>query len=251
MSQRVDVPREAVTATPDRSEITLAGTLLAVGLLLNVLVTLFHPGGREDSHRAIFTAYADSDAWIAVHLGQFVAVLIALAGLLVLYRFLRHTRRSSVLAHLAAASTVAAAATWAVLQGLDGVGLKAAVDTWVSAPAAARQTRFADAETVRWLEWGFQSYFRLLLGLSLVLFGAAILAGRRIATWLGWTAVLAGLCSLVIGVDVGYSGLESELQDLLSIAFLVVALVLAVGMIAAGARERGQHAHTATRHPVG
>lgn len=251
MSQHVDVPHEAVTATPDRSEITLAGTLLAVGMLLNVAVTLFHPAGREDDHRAIFTEYANSDAWIAVHLGQFLGVLIALAGLLVLYRFLRHTRQSSLLAHLAAASTVAAAATWAILQGLDGVGLKAAVDTWVSAPAAAKPTRFADAETVRWLEWGFQSYFRLLLGLSLVLFGAAILAGRRIATWLGWVAVLAGLCSLGIGVDVGYNGLASELQDLLSIAFLVVSLVLAGGMIAAGARHRGQRAHAGSRHPVG
>jgi len=40
-------------------------------------------------------------------------------------------------------------------------------------------------------------------------------------------------------VDVGYSGLASELQDLLSLAFLVVVLVFAVGVLVTGGRERG------------
>lgn len=245
MSHDIDLQREAATTTPGRPELRAAGALLVVGLLLNVVVTLFHPSGDEDNHRSIFTEYADSDVWVAVHLGQFVAVLLALGGMLLLYRVVRATSRSALLGYFAAAATVATAATWAILQGLDGVGLKYAVETWVSAPAAAKPARFADAETVRWLEWGFQSYFRLLLGLSLLLYGAAILTGRRIAGWLGWTALAAGLCSLAIGVDVGYNGLASEVQDVLGIAFLLFALVFAVGLLAAGARERGQHAHTA------
>lgn len=245
MSRDMDVHRGAPSVTSGRAELRLAGGLLVVGFLLNAFSTLLHPTGQEDDHRAIFAEYAASDPWIAVHLGQFVGVLLALAGLFVIYRVMRATGRSTLLAHLAAAATVATAAIWAVLQGLDGVGLKQAVDAWVSAPAREKPFRFADAETVRWLEWGFQSYFRILLGLSLAVFGAAMLTGRLVAAWLGWTAVLAGVCSVAIGVDVGYNGLASELQDALSIAFLVVVLVFAGGMLATGIRERGQSPYPA------
>ena len=215
---------------------------MVVGLLFNVVVTAgFHPSGEEDDHQAIFTEYADSGPWVAVHLCQFVGVLSALGGLLVLYRAMRGAGRAPLLAHLAAAATVATAAIWAVLQGLDGVGLKEAVDAWDNASGAEKEIRFANAETVRWLEWGFQSYFRVLLGLTFALFGAAILAGRLVAGWLGWAAVLAGLFYVAIGVDVGYNGLASGLQDVLGIAFLVVVFAFAVGVLVTGMRERGQH----------
>ena len=69
--------------------LTLAGGLLLGGFVLNALVTsLFHPSGSEDDHPEIFAEYADSDAWVAIHVGQFAGVIIALAGLLVLYRVL-------------------------------------------------------------------------------------------------------------------------------------------------------------------
>jgi pheromone shutdown protein TraB len=105
---------------------------------------------------------------------------------------MRAAGRSTLLPHFAAAVTVATAATWAVLQGLDGVGLKQAVDAWYSASGADKAIRLANAETVRWLEWGFQSYFRVMLGVAFVLVGAGMLAGRRVAAgWLGW-----GPCSV-------------------------------------------------------
>jgi len=210
------------------------------GWLVAIISTLFHPAGSEDDHAAVFAEYAESGSWVAVHLVQFAGVLIALSGLVVLYRFMRAAGRQSLVAHLALGATVATAAVWAVLQGLDGVGLKQAVDAWASASGAEKQIRFANAENVRWLEWGFQSYFRLLLGLTFMLFGAAIVASRLIAGWLGWAAVLAGVISLLIGVDVGYSGLASGLQDLLGIAFLVVGLAFGVGVLAAGLREGGR-----------
>lgn len=116
--------------------------LMLGGFLLNTILTAaLHPSGEEDDHPAIFTEYADSSTWIAVHLGQFIGVLVTLSGLLVLYRVLRATERSPLVAQLAAAAAVATAAIWAVLQGLDGVGLKQAVDSWVS--ASGRRSRSA------------------------------------------------------------------------------------------------------------
>ncbi|MFI5682072.1 hypothetical protein [Streptomyces cellulosae] len=167
---------------------------------------------------------------------------MTLSGLLVLYRVLRRADGPSLLAQIAAAAAVATAAIWAVLQGLDGVGLKQAADSWVSASGAEKTIRFANAETVRWLEWGFQSYFRILLGLTLALFGTAILTSRRIAGWLGWTALVAGVCSGIVGVDVGYSGLASGLQDILGITFPILVLVFGTGYAAADLKpEAGRH----------
>lgn len=236
MSSDTDVQRGATPLGSRRTDIRSAGVLLVGGMLLNVVSTLMHPSGQEDDHQAVFEEYAESGTWVAVHLGQFVGVLMALGGLLVLHRVLGASGRSALLAYLAAAATVATAAVWAVLQGLDGVGLRQAAEAWLGSSDAERSARFAGAEAVRWLEWGLQSYFRVLLGITFALSGAAILLGRLVAGWLGWAAVLAGLLSVVMGVDVGYTGLASGVQDFAGVAFLVIVLAFAVGILASGFR---------------
>ena len=220
----------------DRPLLRWSAVLLLGGLILNAAVTmLFHPAGDEDVHEAIFAEYAASDSWEWVHFGQFVGVLLTLGGLIVLHLVLRS--RAPMLSVFAAGLTVATAAVWAVLQAVDGVTLKQAVDAWVAADGADKAVRFADAEIVRWTEWGAQSYFRVLLGATLLLFGAAILAARVLAAWIAWIAALAGILSIAVGVDVSYSGLESGLQQIASWAFQVVVLVFAIG-IAVAARGR-------------
>lgn len=238
MSRTVDEQRNVSVSGSSGAGLTVAGILVLGGWLVTMVATAFHPSGQEDDHAVIFAKYADNEPWVAVHVVQFVGVLLSLAGLLVLFVLIRRSGRASVLVGFAAGSTVATAATWAVLQGLDGVALKQAVDAWRDAPPSDRSTRFANAETVRWLEWGFQSYFRMLLGLTFVLVGAAILAVRFLAGWVGWTAIVAGVISVVVGLDVGYSGLESGLQDTLGLAFLLVGLAFGVGVLIAGTQER-------------
>ena len=242
MSRDMDNRRGAYAGPSERTQLRVSGGLMVAGLVVNAVFTIFHPAGAEDTHKVIFSKYAQSGSWVAVHLGQFVGVSLALGGLLVLYRAMRSSEQPPVLPYLAAAAAIATTGTWAVLQGLDGVGLKQAVVAWDAASGVEKATRFANAETVRWLEWGIQSYFRVLLGLTFVLFGAAILAGGLIAAWLGWVAVVAGVLSAAIGVDVGYSGLASPLQDLLSIIFPIVAFVFAVGVFVLGFRGDGQRA---------
>jgi hypothetical protein len=227
---------ETLTA---RGALKLSSALLIGGFLFNAIVTMAaHPSGAEDDHESIFREYADSGPWIIVHIGQFVGVLVALAGLLLLYRVVRRT--SPYLSLFAAGATIATAAAWAMLQGLDGVALKQAVDAWVESSGAEQTSRFADAETIRWLEWGFQSYFRMLMGLSFVLFGGALAVGRLVPAWLGWLAILAGALSIAIGIDVGYSGLEGTFQDAVSIVFQLVSLGFVVGLflVARGRNNR-------------
>jgi hypothetical protein len=76
-----------------------------------------------------------------------------------------------------------------------------------------KATRFADAETTRWIEWGLQGYFRVLLGVAFVLLGAAIVVSRLVPSWLGVLLVLGGLLSLAIGFSIGYEGMESGFRS--------------------------------------
>jgi hypothetical protein len=76
-------------ALADRA-LALSGALLLVGFVVNAIQrTLLHPLGAADDHKAIFTEYAASDVWVATHLAEFLLVLVAFAGLLVLCRTLR------------------------------------------------------------------------------------------------------------------------------------------------------------------
>jgi hypothetical protein len=220
-------------------ELRLGGALAVGGLVFNAVVTMaWHPSGSEDDHEAIFSEYAASDGWVATHFGQFVGVAIAIAGLIVVCRALMVGGGTNVLPRLGIAALIATGAGFAILQGLDGIALKQAVDAWVGSSGTEEEVRFADAETVRWLEWGFQSYFRILLGVSLGLIGLAVLAKPLLTQLLGWLAIIAGAMSIVTGIDVAYSGLESGLQDILSPFFQLAALAFGIGVLVAGFRRR-------------
>jgi Domain of unknown function (DUF4386) len=237
-------PRASGTLA-DRGPLTLSAVLLLVGFVLNAIQrSLLHPTGAEDDHEAIFTAYAASEAWVATHLAEFVLVLVAFAGLLVLCGALRP--ETPYLALLAAGAIIATSATWAVLQAVDGVTLKQTVDAWVAASGTEKAARFADAETARWIEWGLQSYFRVMLGLAFLLVGAAAVVSRLISRWLGVLLMVGGLLSLALGFSVGYEGLESGFQDSMGLAFQVVVLAFIVGLLIVSRRAPTPRTHAAS-----
>ena len=225
--------------------LTLSGVLLLTGFVVNgIQRMLLHPSGAEDDHEPIFTEYADSDVWVATHFAEFVLVLVAFAGFLVLCSALRH--EAPYLALLAAAGIIVTAAGWTALQAVDGVTLKEAVDAWDGASGTEEAMRYADAEIVRWIEWGLQSYFRILLGIALLLLGAAVVVSRLLPTWLGALLTVAGLLSLTIGISVGYAGLESGFQDPLALAFQLVVLVFVIGLLVVARRAREPGARAAS-----
>jgi len=211
---------------------------LVGGLLLTLIVTHEHPAGDDDNYPVIFAKYAESNDWVAVHLIQFAGILLVLGGFLVLYRVLQLRGVVPLLAGFAAAAAIAAGAVWAALQAIDGVALKQAVDAWANASGAQKSIRFADAQTVRWAEWGLNTYFRLLLGLTAVLFGIAI-ARTDIATrWLGWAGVVGGLAYMASGVTVAYAGFESGFEAAVGIAAQLGFLIFAVGLLVTGVRGK-------------
>jgi tellurite resistance protein TehA-like permease len=227
-------------------EFTLSAVLMVAGFALNAVVTLtLLPSEEADDHVAIFTAYADSGAWVAAHLVQFVAVLLGLAGLFVLARALRP--EAPHLAALAAAGAVTTAAAWAFVQAVDGVALKLAIDAWVAASGPEEATRFANAEAVLWTGWGAQSFFYGGYGLTLALLGVVVTISRRFGAWLGWVAVTAGLLSLAIGIDVAYRGSETGFYELAGAGYQLLILAFVLGILVAEVRPGASQARRSAR----
>ena len=163
------------STAPDRNPVRMSATLLLLGQLLYIVITQLHAGGDANNHPAIFAAYARSGIWTAVHVGQFAATAILLAGLFALSSALdvqAGTPRWA--ARFGAAAAAVALALYGVVMAVDGVALKHAVNAWASAPDAEKATRFASAEAIRWIEWGARSYQNFALGLALLLVAAAV-----------------------------------------------------------------------------
>jgi hypothetical protein len=217
-----------------RQSLRLSATLLLIGQLLYIVITLFHTGGEANNHPAIFAAYAASRSWTADHLGQFAAMAILLAGLLALFFALDVEDGTARWAgRFGAAAAVAALALYGALQAVDGVANKLVDAAWVSAPEAEKAARFAVAEAVRWIEWGMRSYQAFTLGLALLLFAVAVVRTAWVPRPIAFLIGLSGLAFLwqgwVVGVE-GFSPMMSNaivLAEVLDVVWMVWLLVVA------------------------
>lgn len=228
-------PGNAETTLADRQSLRLSATLLFAGILLSLLAGIFHPDRENaNNHIAAFTEYANSSHWTLIHLGQFVGMAVIIAGVLVLFYALNvHSGMPGWAGRFGAVSAVVALALYGVLQAVDGVALKQAVDAWVSAPEAEKVTRFASAETIRWLEWAVRSYQSFMLGLAFILFGIVIAWTARTSRPIGYLMGLSGLAYLgqgwVLGSE-GFSannGLPTLLGIILVLAWSIWLLIIA------------------------
>ena len=194
----------------DRMTLRLSAVLLGVGFIFYVMVGLLHTGGPANNHTVVFAEYASSASWTVVHLGQFVGMTVIIAGLLVLYVALGlRAGGAAWLARLGAVSAAVALGLYGVLQAVDGVALKQAVDAWARAPEAEKAARFASAETIRWLEWGIRSYQSFMFGLTLILLGSAVALTARLPRAFGYLMGLSGLAYLVEGWVLGSEGFSA------------------------------------------
>src|SRR6266511_332031 len=204
----------------ERAMLRIGAVSLVAGLVAAVVFEALHPS-REDPNNnpLVFAEYAQSGDWITVHLGQLAAALLLIGGLVALC------------GSVGLGPAVAAAAAYGVLQVVDGVALKRAVDAWMAAPVDGKTAAFAAAQAVRWTEYGLNSLTFSLVGLTLVLVGVALLAGDRFPRWLGAWAVAAGLAYGVRGLVVAYRGFEANVSGLVALVlFGLWVLVMAVFM---------------------
>jgi len=227
----------------DNAVITRIGAL-ALPLAIPVLVVAeyFHPA-KEDpmNNRAVFVEYAHSHIWTTVHLGEYFGFLLLLGGLIALYYSI--SAKPGVGAGIAPfglAAAVTTAASFTVLQAVDGITLKRAVDAWTSAPEPEKTAAFAAAEAVRWTEMGMNGLSFFLAVLTLFLCGSAIALGRVYPRWVGLVAAVSGAAFAYDGVViVAYEGFVPSTIKLLGLLLLAVwSFVMAPLMWRNGARRR-------------
>jgi hypothetical protein len=211
-----------------------------VGFILGVVIflvsTIFHPS-REDptNHLRVFAEYAQSNIWIAAHIGQLAGGLLVFAGgFVALYRFLVQSESGlvSALAGLGLAASILTASTLVVLQAVDGISLKRAVDSWANAPQAEKIVTFRVAEGIRWIEIGTASMFRVLQAATGIIFGTAIAIKRSaFPRWVGGLAIFAGILTMYDGISVAYIGFAgSHFAATYELTYAVWAIIVGIYM---------------------
>jgi hypothetical protein len=223
----------------ERTLLRIGAVALTAGLVTAVVFEVLHPAREDPSDNPlVFAEYAGSVNWTTIHLGALAGALMLLGGLAMLSESLRDgPTLQAAWSRLAAASAVVAAAAYGVLQVVDGVALKYAVDTWAAAPSDTKTAAFAAAESVRWIEYGLNSLTFSLVGITLVLVGVALLTGDRFPRWQGVWAVAAGIAYLVRGLLVAYQGFAANPSGLVAlILFGCWVLVIAAAMWRRGSR---------------
>ncbi|MDA2935334.1 hypothetical protein MYX82_13480 [Acidobacteria bacterium AH-259-D05] len=184
----------------------LGGLAAILGVLVLFTATLLHPlEAHPGDAPAAFTEYAADQYWVATHLGQLFGVVLISAGLISLSWRLREGR-AGVWATLGALGAVASVSVAAALQAVDGIALKFMVDRWTSAPPDSKSLFFESAFGVRQIEIGLASMMSLLVGLTVVLFGVALLLSLEGPTWLGLLGMLGGFATMAAGVVQAHTG---------------------------------------------
>ncbi len=87
---------------------------------------------------------------------------------------------------------------------------------------------------MRQIEVGLASLMSLVFGLTVAVFGVALVLSVRYANWLGWTAVLGGLGVATAGIAQAYTGFSPLAMNIsmpASIIILVWAIAVGVSML--------------------
>lgn len=177
--------------------------LPVAGVALLLAGTALHPMHADPAvPEAAFAEYAADRLWHLSHLTQFLGAATLAVSLLAVTRC--DARTLPVVA--ARAGAVAGVALSGVLQAVDGVALKRMVDLWSAASGGEREALFAGALAVRSIEVGLAAIYALLMGLTLALFGLAIMGAPGRQPGLGLAGIAVGLALAAGGLMTGAAG---------------------------------------------
>jgi hypothetical protein len=216
------------------------------GLAFAIVSTLIHPTGTGEelmNNPFIFSVYAEDDLWVASHIGQFAGIMLIYAGgFVALFRLLSRSESGSTVASALAwfglVTAILTASAFTILQAVDGIALKIAVDTWYAIPSPLSSSEAGDAdggeeegekaialrvaEGLRWTEWGIQAYYRMLQGAVALIFGVAIVKSAVLSRWIGAVGIAAGAVGIAAGVVVAYVGFSSVRDPVADLSTLIL-----------------------------
>jgi hypothetical protein len=202
-----------------------------VGVLLLGIGTFLHPSSADPNDAiAAFTEYAADRRWVFSHLMQLLGCL-SIGASLVLFSQRLITGAAAAWARLGMAGAIASMAMFSALQAVDGVALKVMVDRWSAAVEPEKAMVFQVAFGVRQIEIGLASISSLLFGLTMLIYGMAILGDRQFPRWLGAIAILGSMLNMAGGIvyaDSGFSNLGMWLTMPGSLLFMVWLIALGI-----------------------
>ncbi len=230
--------------TPDfeRPMLRMGSVAFLAGLVIIIVSTLFHASSEDlMDNPVVFAVYAESDPWIAAHIGQFVGVMLVFAGgFVALFRLLvgSESGTASALAWFGLVTAILVASTFTILQVVDGIALKIAVNTWHAIPPPPSSSSAADAveekaiafrvaEGIRWTEIGINSYNRIIQGAVAIIFGVAIAKSALLSRWIGAVGIFAGAVTVIAGIGVAYLGfaplpIVGDVSTVISFAWIAI-----------------------------
>jgi hypothetical protein len=227
----------------ERPMLSMGSVAFFAGFAIALVSTLaFHPTGTGEelmNNPFIFGVYAEDPLWIASHIGQFAGILLIFAGgFVALFRLLVKSESGmvSALAWFGLVTAIITASTFTILQAVDGIALKIAVDTWNAIPPGEEERKaiyLGVAEGIRWNEWGLQSYYRMLSGAASLIFGVAIVKSTVLSRWIGAVGIAAGVVTIASGVVMAYVGFSSArdlVADLSTFIFYPWLVILGIFM---------------------
>jgi len=185
----------------------LGGVLLFIG-------TYLHPMGADPNvPLAAFTEYAADRLWVFSHLTQLLGVVLMVAALVLLSRRMADGPAAEWVT-LGMVGAVASLAVAGALQAVDGVALKLMVDHWAAAAEPEKAALFQATFGVRQIEVGLASIGSLLFGLTLSIYGVALLIDRRLPSWFGALAIVGGVPTAVAGVVIARTGFSEAAMNI-------------------------------------
>ena len=213
---------------------TLRGASVAAfsGALLLYGGTILHPSGADPNDAvAAFSEYADDQLWIASHLSQLLGVALIVCALIQLSRLLA-SGSASGLAWIGAAGAIASLGAAAATQAVDGIALKMMVDAWAAAAEPDKSTLFYATYGVRQIEVGLASITSLLFGLTMCVYGVAVISDNRFSKWLGWLPIIGGIPTAIAGVVIAYTGFSGLAMSInMPANSLLLIWIIALGVL--------------------
>ena len=229
----------------DRPMLRMGSVAFLAGIVIFMVSTIgFHAGTRDPmDNPAVFAAYAQSDPWIAAHIGQFAGLMLIYAGgFVALHRLLLHSESgvASALAWFGLAAAIITASTYAILQAVDGIAQKIATSSWFAIPPSSstagneeeeeKAIAFRVAEGIRWTEIGINSYFRMLQGTVGIIFGVAIAKSALLSRWIGAVGIAVGAVSIAAGVVTAYIGFSEPVSNIWAVTLYLWIIILGIFM---------------------
>jgi len=219
---------------PERSILRIGSVSAIVGSVLGLVVNLLHPRSASLEHpEAFLQMIAGSNIWVGDHVGILFAVLLVTGGLIAVERSIAG-EPGNAWARLGFAGSLVSAGILSVLMATDGITIKVLARAWASAPEAEKAAAFRAAHALALVDFAvFSVWTVVFFGVTIFLYGLALLTSAVYPKWLGWVAVLASIGSALVGLNLAYRGPSVLAANVLFPIFSIVITlwVLVMGVL--------------------